>query len=526
MQSIARAPHIIGIIGFSLLAIACTWLEGGPGAALVVWSDRLSWLLAAVARLIFWEVGGVPVLLLWIFGSGILLTWRLGFINLQGFRHAIAVLQGKFDTPGSTGEVSHFQALTTALSATVGLGNVAGVAIAIGIGGPGAALWMSAAGFFGMSSKFVECTLGQKYRQYHADGTVSGGPMYYIPQGLARLGLPRLGRGLAAVFAVLVAFSSMTSSSIFQSNQSFQAVAAVVPALGSVPWLYGLLLAALVGAVIFGGLRRIAAVASTVVPVMCGIYVLAALWILASRAGEVPGALGTIFASALSPAALGGGAVGAFIQGLRRAAFSNEAGLGTAAIAHAATRTREPIRAGYVALLEPFIDTVCICNLTALVLVVTGAYEWEIGAGAAMTAAAFGSVLPWFPPILAVALFFFAFSTIISCSYYGETGWRYLFGNRSGVLFKIPFLLTVFFGAIVEPGIVIEFSDAMLLALSVPNLAAVYLLLGEVRRDLDLYRQRYLIFQSGNGAEPCRPVADLERAIVTRLPPRSNREAA
>ncbi|MEO0947302.1 MAG: alanine/glycine:cation symporter family protein [Cyanobacteria bacterium J06641_5] len=459
-------------------------------AELLAWGDRLGKLLAAIASIVLWEVQGVPLLILWIFGGSAYLTLRLGFINLRGFRHALEILRGSpvlkatANAPANTaanakvaGEVSHFQALATALSATVGLGNVAGVAIAVSIGGPGAALWMSVAGFFGMTSKFVECTLAQKYRQENSDGTAAGGPMYYIPHGLARLGLPRLGQVLAGAFAVLVAFSSMASSSIFQSNQSFQAIAAVLPPLQATPWLYGLLLATLVGAVIFGGIRRIASVATAIVPLMCGVYVLAALWVLGSRATEVPAAFATIVASAISPTAVGGGVVGAFVQGLRRAAFSNEAGLGTAAIAHAATRTKEPIQAGYVALLEPFIDTVCICNLTALVLVVTDAYQWETLSGAAMTAAAFGSVLPWFPPVLAVALFCFAFSTIVSCSYYGEMGWCYLFGKRSSSLYKAIFLLSAFLGAIVDPGAVIDFSDAMLLTLSLPNLGAIYFLL-------------------------------------------------
>lgn len=471
-------------------------------AGLQVWCDRLGELLAAIASVVLWEVRGVPLLILWIFGGSVYLTLRLGFINLRGFRHALEILRGS-PVPGTAhtttnttakaevaGEVSHFQALATALSATVGLGNVAGVAIAISIGGPGAALWMSVAGFFGMTSKFVECTLAQKYRQENGDGSAVGGPMYYIPYGLARLGLPRLGRVLAGAFAVLIAFSSMASSSIFQSNQSFQAIAAVLPPLQTAAWLYGLLLATLVGAVIFGGIRRIASVATAIVPLMCGVYVLAALWVLGSHATEIPAAVTTIVTSAISPAAVGGGAVGAFVQGLRRAAFSNEAGLGTAAIAHAATRTKEPIRAGYVALLEPFIDTVCICNLTALVLVVTGAYQWETVTGAAMTTAAFGSVLPWFPPVLAIALFFFAFSTIVSCSYYGEMGWCYLFGARSSSLYKAIFLLSAFLGAIADPGAVIDFSDAMLLTLSVPNLGAIYLLLAEVRQDLQAYSRR------------------------------------
>ena len=503
MQDFARRTIAYSSCFMALALLVTLGMGRDPDTSFLVWGARVGELLRGIAGVVLWEVRGVPLLMLWIFGSSIYLTWQLGFVNLRGFRHALAILRGQpahgamADASQTSraeaeaaGEVSHFQALATALSATVGLGNVAGVAIAVSIGGPGAALWMSAAGFFGMTSKFVECTLAQKYRQEKSDGTVAGGPMYYIPHGLARLGLPRLGRLLAGAFALLVALSSMTSSSIFQSNQSFQAIATVIPSLQARPWVYGLLLTVLVGAVIFGGIRRIATVATAIVPAMCGIYVLAALWILGSRAAELPAACATIVAGAVSPAAIGGGAIGAFVQGLRRAAFSNEAGLGTAAIAHAATRTKEPIRAGYVALLEPFIDTVCICNLTALVLVVTGAYQWEAVSGAAMTAAAFGSVLPWFPPILAVALFFFAFSTIVSCSYYGEMGWRYLFGDRSSALYKALFLLAAFSGAIVDPRAVIDFSDAMLLTLSLPNLGAIYLLLGEVRRDLRAYRQR------------------------------------
>ncbi|MEB3885841.1 alanine/glycine:cation symporter family protein [Lyngbya sp. CCY1209] len=458
-----------------------------------VLSATVSQLLELIYNIIFFEVAGIPLIVVWFIGGGFTFTLWMKFVNLRGFKHAIAVVLGRYDDPEEEGEVSHFQALATALSATVGLGNIAGVSIAIGLGGPGAVVWMTLAGFLGMSSKFVECTLGQKYRQIKPDGTIAGGPMYYLSAGLEELGRKNLGRVLAGMFAILAIASALGSSSIFQANQSKVAVARVLPILADRGWIYGLILVFLVGLVIVGGIRRIAQVTAILVPVMCGIYVLAAVWIIGANWAAIPDAIATIFKGAFVPQAAAGGVLGALIQGFRRAAFSNEAGLGIAAIAHSAARTEEPVREGLVATLEPFIDTVIICNMTALVIIITGAYnnpEWADLGGAELTSVAFGSVLGWFPTVLAIAIFCFAFSTAIAWGYYGELCWRYLLGERTAIIYKLLFLTAIFLGTIVNPQTVIQFSDAMYLTMSIPNLLGLYFLAPGVAADLRDYWER------------------------------------
>ncbi|MGC9526135.1 MAG: alanine/glycine:cation symporter family protein [Limnospira sp.] len=458
-----------------------------------VLSATVSQLLELIYNIIFFEVAEIPLIVVWFIGGGFTFTLWMKFVNLRGFKHAIAVVLGRYDDPEEEGEVSHFQALATALSATVGLGNIAGVSIAIGLGGPGAVVWMTLAGFLGMSSKFVECTLGQKYRQVKPDGTIAGGPMYYLSAGLEELGRKNLGRVLAGMFAILAIASALGSSSIFQANQSKVAVARVLPILADRGWIYGLILVFLVGLVIIGGIRRIAQVTAILVPVMCGIYVLAAVWIIGANWAAIPDAIATIFKGAFVPQAAAGGVLGALIQGFRRAAFSNEAGLGIAAIAHSAARTEEPVREGLVATLEPFIDTVIICNMTALVVIITGAYnnpEWADLGGAELTSVAFGSVLGWFPTVLAIALFCFAFSTAIAWGYYGELCWQYLLGERTAIIYKLLFLTAIFLGTIVNPQTVIQFSDAMYLTMSIPNLLGLYFLAPGVASDLRDYWER------------------------------------
>ncbi|HBL14809.1 MAG TPA: alanine glycine permease [Cyanobacteria bacterium UBA11162] len=443
--------------------------------------------------MLFLNLGGFLVSVLWLISGAIFFTFRMKFINLRAFGHAIDILQGKYDNLAEAGEVSHFQALATALSATIGLGNIAGVAIAITLGGPGAAFWMTLGGLFGMSSKFVECTLGQKYRVVKSDGTVSGGPMYYLSAGLAEVGQEKLGKILAIMFSVLCVFGAFGGASMFQANQSYAAVATVMPLLMDKSWLYGLILTLLVGLVILGGIKRIGVVAGIMVPGMCVIYFLAALWILLTHLSALPAAISTILIEAFSPEAVEGGFIGVVVQGLRRSAFSNEAGVGSAAIAHSAARTEEPIREGIVALLEPFIDTVIICNMTALVVVITGVYnkpEFDQLKGAELTSAAFGTAIPWFPSLLAIAVFFFAFSTMISWSYYGERCWDYLFGESSLIVYKLLFLIAVFTGTVIDSAWAINFSDATLIAMSFPNLLGAYFLSGQVAADLDNYMQR------------------------------------
>ncbi len=457
--------------------------------------------VAALEAVIFFDVwfwdGGpgepdvkLPLVVLWLIIGATFFTLRFRFINLRGFRHAIDCVRGRYTRPDEAGEITHFQALSAALSATVGLGNIAGVAFAVGIGGPGAVFWMTIAGFLGMTSKFAECTLGMKYRVARADGHVSGGGMHYLRDGLASLGLPRLGAALSVVFAVMCIGGSFGGGNMYQANQSYAQAASVFPSLandtGAV--LFGLVLAVLVGVVIIGGIRRIGEVASALVPFMCLSYILCGLLIVAIHASAVPAAFATIMREAFSFEAGLGGFVGVLIQGFRRAAFSNEAGTGSAAIAHSAARTDEPMREGMVALLEPFVDTLIVCNVTGIVIVVTGAYAHpEAGTGIAMTSWAFASVFPWFPKVLSLIAFLFAYSTMISWSYYGEQCWAHLFGVRSILLYKAIFLAFTWLGSIFQASAVVNFGDMMILGMAFPNLIGVMLLSGQIKADLDVY---------------------------------------
>ena len=430
----------------------------------------------------------LPIVVVWLVLGAIFFTLRMSFINLRGVVHAVDVTAGRYDNPDDPGEISHFQALSSALSATVGLGNIAGVAVAVGLGGPGAIFWMICAGFLGMSSKFAECTLGQMYRTIGADGRVMGGPVRYLETGLKELGMGGLGKVLAVVFAVMCIGGSLGGGNMFQANQSYAAVAEVVPIFADYAWLYGLMLAGIVALVIVGGIKSIGKVAGVIVPVMCGVYVLAGLWIVGVHAAEVPAAFMQIIGEAFTPEAGKGGLVGVLIIGFQRAAFSNEAGIGSASIAHSAASTDEPVREGIVALLEPFIDTIIVCTMTGLVVVVTGAYKGD-AQGVVMTANAFGSVLSWFPLVLSLAVVLFAFSTMISWSYYGERCWSYLFGDKPvvGMIYKGVFLVAVFFGAVFNLGSVLDFSDLMVLGMAFPNILGVVLLSTKVRAALDDY---------------------------------------
>lgn len=454
----------------------------------------------------------MPAAVLLLVSGAVYFTVRMGFINLRGFTHAIRVTAGKYDSGNSSGEVSHFQALTTALSATVGLGNIAGVATAITIGGPGATFWMIVAGIVGMSSKFVECTLGQKYRQVRSDGKIMGGAMYYLSSGLAELGLGGLGRFLAVAFAVLCIGASFGGGNAYQVNGSLGAVSQTVPYFREHPWIYGLIMLVLTAIVIIGGIRRIASVADKIVPLMCSVYVLAGMFILIKNADRIPMAMSAILAGAFTPAAYTGGFFGVLIQGFRRAAFSNEAGVGSAAIAHSAAKTAYPIREGIVALLEPFIDTVVICTMTALVIVITGAYDYtnpeappqfraqvafKAGEqapqnvpsvqGAALTSLAMDGQIEGFRYVLAFATFLFAYSTMISWSYYGERCWAYLFGDSSSMIYRLIFLVFTFLGSVISVGNILDFSDLMIFGMMVPNMIGLFLLSNKVRSDLDAY---------------------------------------
>lgn len=447
-------------------------------------------IVSALEKVIFLSIGGMPLVVLWLLLGAIFFTLRMKFINIRAFPHAIKVVQGQYDNPNEPGEVSHFQALSAALSATVGLGNIAGVAIAIQLGGPGVVFWMTMVGFLGMSSKFAECTLAQMYRINRPDGSLCGGPMHYLSRGLAEKGLRPLGKVLAGMFAVFCIGGAFGGGNMFQANQSFVGVAQVLPWFQERSWLYGIILACLVGVVIIGGIRRIGAVAEILVPAMCISYFLAALWIIAGNFGEIPAAIATIIREAFNPAAVGGGFVGVLVQGVRRAAFDNEAGVGSAPIAHSAARTDEPIREGIVALLEPFIDTIVVSNVTALVIVLTGVYKNSQLDGISMTFDAFATGISWFPFLLSLAVFLFAFSTIISWGYYGERAWAYLFGEHTLKVFQVLFVIGVFVGSVVNLKSVLDFGDMMILSMAFPNLLGCFLLSGKIAAALEDYMQR------------------------------------
>lgn len=421
---------------------------------------------------------------------------------------------GTIKDESQEGEVSHFQALATAVSGTVGLGNIAGVAVAIALGGPGATFWMIVCGLIGMSTKFVECTLGVKYRDVGPDGTVYGGPMYYMSKGLKERGFAGLGKVLGVLFAILCVGASFGGGNAFQSNQATVQLSTLMGLEGGATGvLIGIVLAVLVGIVIIGGIKRIAKITEKIVPFMAGIYVLAALVIIVANYNYIGDAFGLIFSGAFTPMAGLGGLVGVLIVGFQRAAFSNEAGAGSAAIAHSAVKTKYPASEGVVALLEPFIDTVVICTMTALVIIffnIDGANMQSVfnyGAagdssssvllnadgtsvgGVDLTSMAFDSVIPGFSYILTIAIVLFAFSTMISWSYYGLQSWKFLFGKgkRADLVYKLLFLVFVVIGAAATLDAVIKFSDAMILALVFPNMIGLFFLFPKVREEMDRY---------------------------------------
>ncbi|MEM1079269.1 MAG: alanine/glycine:cation symporter family protein [Pseudomonadota bacterium] len=447
-----------------------------------------------------------PWIVMWLVVAATIFTVYFGFIQIKGFVHSIKLVKGDYSDPNDAGEVSHFQALATALSGTVGLGNIAGVAVAVGIGGPGATFWMIMAGLLGMASKFTECTLGVKYRNEYPDGTVSGGPMYYISKGFAEKGVPG-GKFMAVLFSIFCILGALGGGNMFQANQAHAQISGIV---GDYPgWITGIIFAGVVFAVIVGGIKSIAKVTEKVVPFMGIMYVAVALIILLVNFDQIGWAFGQIFAGAFTGLGVAGGMVGALIQGFKRAAFSNEAGVGSAAIAHSAVKTKEPITEGYVSLLEPFIDTVVICTMTALVITIsgqlminpeTGLYMVEGGtimtvdgnSGVALTSAAFATGFSWFPYVLAIAVILFAFSTMISWSYYGLKAWTYLFGEgeTKELIFKIIFCIFVVIGAAASLGPVIDFSDAAIFAMAVVNIAALYVLMPIVKAELASYLAR------------------------------------
>lgn len=445
------------------------------------------------------EGTSMPFIVAWLIAGGLFLTFRFGFINVRMFGHAFKIITGKYRTADDVGEITPFQSLSTALSATVGLGNIAGVAIAISVGGPGATFWMILAGFFGMTLKFTEVTLAQLYRQNRRDGSLMGGAMQYLSIGLAAKGHKKAGKFLAVVFALLAIGGSLGAGNAFQTSQAMGALTDRIPFFQTYPIAFGIIMASIVGFVIIGGIKRIASTAEKIVPLMVLVYLLASLWILVVNASAVPHAIATIFYEAFSPTAAVGGMIGVLVQGFKRAAFSSEAGIGSAAIVHSTACVKYPVRQGMVALYEPFIDTIVICTMTALVIVTTGVYapDGEFAnlvaskQGAALTAAAYGTVISWFPVILSFSIVLFAFSTMISWSYYGERSWTYLFGEKFTLAYKLIFISFTVIASVTSASALLEFSDLLILTMALPNIVGLYILQGDVKANLDAYLAKW-----------------------------------
>ena len=446
-----------------------------------------------LAPILFMEINGFPLIVLVLLIGGLIFTFYFKFINVRGFVHSIDIIKGKYDNPNDTGQISHFQALTSALSATIGLGNIAGVAVAVSLGGPGAVLWMVFIAFFSMSAKFVSCTLGQLYRKINDDGSVSGGPMYYLNYGLKEQGYGTLGKILGGMYAIFIIGGAFGGGNMFQANQSYELFGKLI---GLPNYIYGIILAILVGCVIVGGIKRIGQTTEKIVPFMVVLYVGASLFIILSNLGKLPSVLNDMFTQAFYPNAAYGGFIGALVTGVKRAVFSNEGGVGSASIAHSAAKTDEPVREGIVAMIGPFIDTIIVCFMTASVILITKDSNplYKVGGGingAELTSAAFGSAIGWFPYILSIVVFLFSFSTMISWYYYGDKGWKYLFGDSSIKIYQAMYLGCVVLGAVASLGNVIVFSDMMILSCGFPNIIGCLFLLPFLKRNLDEYWTRY-----------------------------------
>ncbi|MFF8634381.1 alanine/glycine:cation symporter family protein [Streptomyces pilosus] len=485
-------------------------------------SDFFDPVATTVGDIVFYTVpvgdADLPLIVAWLVIAGLVFTGWFGFVQARKLKLALDVVRGKYDEKDAPGEVNHFQALTAAVSGTVGLGNIAGVAVAVSIGGPGATFWMILCGLLGMATKFVEVTLGVKYREEHADGTVSGGPMHYLPKGLAERfgrGGAKLGKVLAVLASAMILFFGLFGGNLFQTNQSYAQISStfggedgfLASSAGAV--LFGLLVAVLVGLVLLGGIRSIASVTSRLVPAMAIMYVVACLVVILTNVTAVPDAIGSIFRGAFEADGVAGGIIGALIVGFQRAAFSNEAGIGSAPIAHSAVKTKHPASEGLVALLEPFIDTVIVCTMTALTIVIANPASWgearegeNIG-GVTITSDAFATVLPWFPHLLTVAVLLFAFSTILTWGYYGLKAWTYLFGRSkvSETTFKATWSVFVIAGSLLSLDSLISLADSALFLLAVFNIIGLYLLAPVVKRELDSFLAFVRARGTGAGAE-------------------------
>lgn len=466
-------------------------------------NEAIKPLASAVSGFIFYKISlfgvEIPLIVLWLVAAAVFFTVYLNFLSLRGLGHAARIVRGDYAAPHHGGELTHFQALATAVSGTVGIGNIGGVAIVISVGGPGAVFWLFIAGFLGMSTKFAECLLGVKYRKINTDGTISGGPMYYLEESMRHHNLNFLAKPIGYFYAVAIVIGCLGIGNMFQSNQAYQQFVFVTGAeqsfLNDKGWLFGLLLAAVVALVIIGGLKNIARVTSRLVPFMGLAYILGALMVIFLNADKIPWALNAIITEAFSSEATTGGVIGVMILGFQRAVFSNEAGIGSAAIVHSTVKTSEPVTEGFVGLLEPFIDTVVICTLTALVILTT-IYQPSIAEegiqGVELTSKAFASTLSWSPIPLSLIAVLFAFSTMISWSYYGLKGWSYIFGESktAEIIFKILFCSFVVLGCTIQLGAVLDFSDAMVFIVALPNVLGLYLLAPVIKHELQEYLQR------------------------------------
>lgn len=458
----------------------------------------------AISNFIFYKItvagAELPLIVLWLLTAAAFFTVYFNFLSLRGFRHAFHLLRGDYEQKHQKGEVSHFQALATALSGTVGIGNIGGVAIVITIGGPGATFWLIVAGLLSMSTKFAECVAGVKYRQINPDGTVSGGPMYYLEKGLRGTKLNFLAKPMGYFYAIAIVIGCVGIGNMFQSNQAFQQFVFVTGGAESSyfsdkGWMFGTVMASIVAVVIIGGLQSIARVTSKLVPFMALTYIIGALTVIFLNADKLPWAINAIITEAFNPNAIAGGVLGVMILGFQRAVFSNEAGIGSAAIAHSAVRTHEPVTEGYIGLMEPFIDTVVICTMTALVILTT-VYEPSMAGngvqGIELTARAFRETMSWSAIPLSFVAILFAFSTLLSWSYYGLKGWTYVFGEskRAELLFKFLFCCFAALGCMIKLDAVLDFSDALVFVIALPNIIGLYLLAPIIKRELLSYQTR------------------------------------
>jgi len=492
----------------SLMFFLCSGSAYAKGIDKII-DEKVAPVSDAVSGFVFYPVSinGVdtPIIIIWLVVGAIVFTIATKGIGVWGFKHALDLIFGKtkkeeVKDSGDDGEVSSFQALATALSGTVGLGNIAGVAVAITMGGPGAVFWMIIGSIFGMATKFMEATLGVKYRRVNPDGSVSGGPMYYISHGLTKMKMRWLGQPLAVLFSWMCIAAAIGGGNMFQITMATSQIVEITGGKESFfytnSWVFGLIIAIIIGAIIIGGIKSIAKVTEKIVPFMCLLYIFSGLIVILYHFTEIPNVIALIFNEAFYPKAVEGGVIGSIIWGLRRSVQSNEAGVGSAPIAYAAVKTHEPASQGFVSLLEPFIDTVVLCSITAFVIILTGTHMDTTGlAGVSLTSRAFESVIPFFPYILAVAITLFALSTILSWSYYGQKSWNYLFGegDKRTRVFQLIFCAFIVIGSSMNMTSIIDFTDAMMLAMAVPNIIGIYLLTPQILRELKVYCQRYKV---------------------------------